>query len=482
MAQPAFPAKRYSKNKTLVIGMMLAGLAVVSIVALTSLSASSIRGSSSAIDPGPRPLPAAAGAFYTTLTPNQNSVTARLTTVMTEVNQVTGGMQKTVGLGPGFNSNSCTSCHAYPANGGTSPPVNPLFAIFNLFGGTNTMPFFIITNGPVLVARFVHQADGVTPDGGVHNMFNISNRTDAPGCTGLVQPDFSGEAAKGNLINRLTTPTYGEGLVELVQESDIVANLAANSSLKQTLGISGHPNYSGDDGGINRFGWKAQIRSLVYFSGEAYNVEEGNSNEMFPNERDESIPACLPPFPVGSTFHTKGVPDDRVDTGEAPKKPVNFSGDLERFGLFMRFLQPPTPVAPTPSTTNGQVQFNNVGCVLCHQTSFTTPKSSIAALSQQTATLYSDLAVHHMGPLLADGIMQGQAGPDEFRTAPLWGIGQRLFFMHDGRTADLVTAIQEHHALGNSQYAASEANAVIDGYNKLSETNQQDLLNFLRSL
>src|SRR5207237_6472015 len=118
-------------------------------------------------------------------------------------------------------------------------------------------------------------------------------------------------------------------------------------------------------------GCEAQKKALLYFSGEAYTVEECVSDEAFPSENDESIPSCLPPFPVApGTNKTKGVPDDRNDTGEAPKAPVNFSGDLERFALFMRFLAPPTPVAPTTSTANGLVQFQNVGCNMCHQISF----------------------------------------------------------------------------------------------------------------
>jgi CxxC motif-containing protein (DUF1111 family) len=182
------------------------------------------------------------------------------------------------------------------------------------------------------------------------------------------------------------------------------------------------------------------------------------------------------------TNKTKGVPDDRNDTGEAPKLPVNFSGDLERFSLFMRFLQPPTPVAPTTSTANGLVQFQNVGCNMCHQISFTTPTASIAALSNQTATLYSDLLVHDMGPGDADNVAQGAASGDQFRTAPLWGIGQRYFFMHDARTMDMVQAIEDHYSLGNGVYPNSEANAVIQNFNNLSNQNQQDLINFLRSL
>ena len=81
-----------------------------------------------------------------------------------------------------------------------------------------------------------------------------------------------------------------------------------------------------------------------------------------------------------------------------------------------------------------------------------------------------------MGQGLADGINQGLATGDEFRTAPLWGIGQRLFFLHDGRTSDLVQAIQQHASQG------SEANQVINNFNKLSTQQQQQLLDFLRSL
>jgi CxxC motif-containing protein (DUF1111 family) len=81
-----------------------------------------------------------------------------------------------------------------------------------------------------------------------------------------------------------------------------------------------------------------------------------------------------------------------------------------------------------------------------------------------------------MGVGLADGVSQGQAGPREFRTAPLWGLGQRLFFLHDGRTSDLIMAIRAHRS------AFSEANGVVANFNMLSEKSKQDLLNFLRSL
>jgi len=95
------------------------------------------------------------------------------------------------------------------------------------------------------------------------------------------------------------------------------------------------------------------------------------------------------------------------------------------------------------------------------------------------------------GPGLADGITQGVARGDEFRTAPLWGIGQRMFFLHHGRRSDLLDAIKDH-ASGrgmcasppsiSSNACASEANSVISRFNALSKSEHQDLLNFLRSL
>jgi CxxC motif-containing protein (DUF1111 family) len=81
-----------------------------------------------------------------------------------------------------------------------------------------------------------------------------------------------------------------------------------------------------------------------------------------------------------------------------------------------------------------------------------------------------------MGKGLADGITQGAAGPDEFRTAPLWGVGQRIFFLHDGRTNNLLEAIRDHRSQG------SEANKVIEHFNRLTTQEQQAVLDFLRSL
>ena len=94
--------------------------------------------------------------------------------------------------------------------------------------------------------------------------------------------------------------------------------------------------------------------------------------------------------------------------------------------------------------------------------------------------------VHHMGAGLADDIIQGGAGPDEFRTSPLWGVGQRMFFLHDGRTSDLLKAIQAHFSpiTGDDGhgYPASEANGSVRRFNRLTVEDKQAILNFLRSL
>jgi CxxC motif-containing protein (DUF1111 family) len=166
--------------------------------------------------------------------------------------------------------------------------------------------------------------------------------------------------------------------------------------------------------------------------------------------------------------------------------PGDVLADVERFSNFMRFLAPPTPSTTTPggatSISNGRQIFSSIGCALCHTPSFTTGKTTVAALSNKPVNLFSDLLIHDMGPGLADGVSQGQAGPTEFRTAPLWGLGQRVFFLHDGRTSDLIQAIRQHASGSSQQNNASEANGIVNNFNNLGEGQKQDLLNFLRSL
>jgi len=422
-----------------------------------------------ATDPGPRPLPANAGSFLSTLSANEVQIEPSITTEFNRVHNVMVTSPTDGGLGPRFNSNSCASCHAYPATGGSSPASNPLFSVYNYNGATNTMPSFITSNGPILEARFINIPGTTTPDGNMHQLFTIKGRTDAATC-GITQPDFATAAAQNNLALRQVPPLYGDGLIEVIRNIDIINNMNSNQTTKASLGITGHPVYSGNDGSITRFGWKAQLRSTLLASAQQMNSEMGVTNETFPNEVDQTAGCVLNPVPETVTNFTPGILTEM------------FPGDAERTEYFTQWLAPPTPATSTNSTKNGKTQFTNAGCVYCHTTSFTTPATSRPGLGHITINLYSDLLVHHMGSLLADGIAQGSAGPDEFRTAPLWGIGQRLFFMHDGRTSDIVQAIEDHSSLSNGTYPASEANQAVTNFNNLSSTNQQDLINFLRSL
>lgn len=481
-------------------------VAVFSALALVQLIPATRAEAQTAVDPGPRGAPVGAGGFVSGLNTFQQQIETPMTSFVEEVNVVAGGTStKRVGLGARFDSNACTSCHAGVSGtskvvaGGSSLLSNPLFGVYQLMGDQNTMPSFETAAGPTVVARFPFQSDLTTPDGHVHQLFVITGRTDAGTCN-IAQPDFAGAQLSGNIIFRNTTPFFGGGLMEIIQDSDIVANMNSNLSQKRADGITGHPNYNADDGSITRFGWKAQKRSLMLFAGEAYNIEEGISNEIFPNKTDETV-GCTPPMPDGppNGDGPHGVPDDRSDFANPDTAGYLYPGDPERFGIFGRILAAPTPACAIGqncsscprggSCANGYTQFNAVGCNLCHTQSFTTPPSSIAALSNQKVNIFSDMLVHDMGSCDADNVTQGQATGDQFRTAPLWGVGQRFFFMHDGGLnrhggpgKDLVQAIEDHFCASNSQYPASEANAVVNAFNALSQTNQQDLIDFVRSL
>jgi len=369
------------------------------------------------------------------------------------------------GLGPTMNLDACSGCHAQPASGGSSPLANPQVAFATANGATNRIPAFIQTDGPVREARFVRNPDG-TRDGGVHALFTIAGRADAPGCA-LAQPDFDAQLALGNVIFRIPTPLYGAGLIEQIPDKVIRANQASNAILKGALGISGRTNHNGNDGTVARFGWKAQNKSLLLFSGEAYNVEMGISNELFQTERNET-----------ASCQFTGVPNN-ITIADATTPLLALSA-IEKFAVYQRFLAAPTPSPDTPggapSIASGKSLFVDVGCALCHTPALHTGRASVAALQHQQVHLFSDLLLHDMGAGLADGISQGQAGPREFRTAPLWGLGKRIYFLHDGRTSDLAVAIQAHRSVG------SEANAVVRDFNVLLERQKQDLFNFLRSL
>jgi hypothetical protein len=210
--------------------------------------------SSGATDPGVRAGSVNAGLPLSSLSTNQLAFFQDGQTRFQQVDQVASG------LGPSFNSNSCSSCHAQPAVGGTSPATvqypnigpNPQIEAGTANGATNSIPFFITADGPVREARFpfVVNSNGSlsqTLDGGVRALFTIAGRQDAGGCA-MAQPNFEQMQQLSNLIFRIPTPLFGAGLIENFADGTILANMQANASLKQQLGISGHPNYSANDG------------------------------------------------------------------------------------------------------------------------------------------------------------------------------------------------------------------------------------------
>jgi CxxC motif-containing protein (DUF1111 family) len=432
--------------------------AIVALAAVTGAGQVQPSTRQGAQDPGPRGGPPGAGGPISGLTPAMSAVFTTGQTNFAEIEKVVSD-----GLGPRFNSNSCVSCHAQPAAGGSAPSSNPQVAFAN---SQNRLPSFITASGPVREVRFIKNSDG-TPDGGVHDLFTISGRSDAPQGCNLSQPDFSNSS---NIIFRIPTPTFGLGLIEAIQDTTLVQNVAQSASSR--LGISGSLNRSGNDGTVTRFGWKAQNKSLLMFAGEAYNVEMGITNLVFNTERDET-PGCSPLAPPNSYWNIGGLVDQAV------------FDDITNFANFMRFLAAPAPAVTTAAASvasQGSSQFVSIGCANCHTPTLQTGASPFPGLANQTIHPYSDFAIHHMGPGLADQVSQGQAGGDQFRSAPLWGLGQRLFFLHDGRETDLMKVIADHASQTNSQFPASEANQVIQNFNSLSTSGQQAILNFLRSL
>src|SRR5216683_1339663 len=433
-------------------------------------------------DPGVRTGAAAAGGPLASVTANNPAGSLaffnQALDTFREVDSVSGTIEAGSGLGPRFNSRSCAFCHAQPATGGSSPSVNPQVTDATADGARNTIPSFITTSGPVREVRFPFfldqfgNPDTTRPNGGVEDLFTITGRTDAGACN-IPQPSFAQAQATGNVIFRIPTPIFGTGLMENIDESTLLANAAANAG---SFGTSGSFNRNGNDGTITRFGWKDQNKSLLIFAGEAYNVEQGVSNEVFTQERPlpgEGRNAGLP-----SNCKINATPEDITHFNAGN---LETSSDAVQFAIFMRLTAPPTPSTTVPggatSISNGRSLFTAIGCAACHTTSLTTSASNITpGLGNATANLFSDLEIHHMGNGLNDNVGQGGAGGDQFRSAPLWGVGQRIFFLHDGRTNNLFTAIAQHASSG------SEANSVIANFNSLTATQKQNLLNFLRSL
>ena len=344
------------------------------------------------------------------------------------------------GLGPLLNKSNCRSCHSNPDGG----------------------------PGNIEVTHFGIQDKGEftpLPGGTLLQLVAISS-----GCEETLPPEAN------FTTNRITPGMLGYGLVEAISAEDILANADPNDT--DGDGISGrahlvptfNPNAPGElEPG--RFGWKSIVANVITFSGDAALNEMGLTNQIFgeetaPNGDEERLALC----------------DDVEDPEDHPDRD-GFTF-VDRVTHFQRYLAPP-PQAPRGGM-RGEIVFNDLGCNACHVASFTTGSVTFddqpieAALENRTVRPYSDFLLHDMG-LLGDGLPQGDATGNEFRTTPLMGVARRLAMIHDGRVNSGSLEDRLHQAItlhGPFGEAADSAEA----YASLEKDDQYDLFRFLKSL
>jgi CxxC motif-containing protein (DUF1111 family) len=337
-----------------------------------------------------------------------------------------------LGLGPVFNGVSCVQCHGAGAPGGASPNLG--VSVVTRIGGTvNGQYSDLEDNGGALIqARSLREIIPNYP----------------------VPPEVVPQQATF-VARRITTPVFGNGLMEAIPESQVLSRQDPADFNRD--GISGRANMIFNPESnlmeVGRFGWKSQVSSVHIFAGDAYLNEMGITSPTFPNEvrpQGQNIPPGA-----------DNVPDPEDPNG----------AQVNRLTDFMRFIAPPPPLPNTPQV--GRDAFNSIGCASCHTPSMTTGTNPVAALANKTVALYSDLLLHDMGPGLADNIRQGFATGTEFRTAPLWGIRFRPFLLHDGRATTIDQAIRLH---------GGEARNTVGRFTSLSRDTQQAIIDFVRSL
>jgi CxxC motif-containing protein (DUF1111 family) len=335
------------------------------------------------------------------------------------------------GLGPIFNHVACAGCH--PGDGRGSPAE--------------------------ALVRFSRGADLAHGEGGPQ----LQDKS-IPGVRAESLPPGVDRSV------RLPPPVFGVGLIESIPVETILAN--EDPADADADGISGRahwvtaadyvPGYERGGGAgpqLGRFSRKAQVSSLLQQIVEAYREDIGITSDYVPSES---------PHPQGDPAVGDGVADPELTTATV----------LETV-TYVRLLAPPAPGAPTAQTEHGRTLFDAARCTACHVASMRTGPNPVAALADVEVPLFSDLLLHDMGPDLADHRVDGDASGSEWRTAPLWGLrvaaeflGGETFFLHDGRTTDLHTAITLH---------GGESAASRDAYLALSAEDQAALRAFVMS-
>ena len=331
------------------------------------------------------------------------------------------------GLGPIFNDVSCVACHDAGGTGGASRRT---------------------------VTRFGRTVNGVFDPLDSQGGSLLQERSINRGIREVVPREAN------TVARRVTTPLFGAGLIEAIPDSTIVLGTLG----RKPAGIAGKVSVVRDvvsgKNLIGRFGWKAQQATLLAFSGDAYVNEMGITNRFFPTENAPNGNAALL-----ARFDRVADVEDGID-------PLDGKADIDRAADFMRLLAPPPRGPATASSVAGEAIFARLDCAVCHTPSMRTGRNVIAALSEKTVGLYSDLLIHDMGAL-GDGIAQGTAGARDMRTAPLWGLRSRPTWLHDGRANTVDQALRGH---------AGEAQSSRDRYGALSAAERQQLLDFLNTL
>jgi len=332
------------------------------------------------------------------------------------------------GLGPLFNGTGCAVCHNVPAIGGSSPMTElrggfrDAAGKFHIVGGTTLFQMFSLPD---------HRCQAVIP-------------------------------AEANVIaRRAPIPLFGSGLVEAVPDETLLA--LEDPFDRDRDGISGRAAVVVDQATgerrVGRFGWKAQIATLLTFSGDAYTNEMGITNDVFPEE------------PRGGISEARLRECDRLHDPEDRVDPRTGKRAIDNFEAFMKFLAPPPRGPITDEVRAGEHVFAAIGCAACHVPVLSTGANPSAALHRKPVPLFSDLLLHELGT--GDGIEQGAAEPDEIRTPALWGLRLRRPLLHDGSAATADDAVRRH---------AGEASGVIENYRRLADDLRRALLAFLDSL
>jgi CxxC motif-containing protein (DUF1111 family) len=331
------------------------------------------------------------------------------------------------GLGPVFNDVSCVACHSNPAVGGDSTITETRF-------------------GRMKNGRF----DPMTEFGG--SLLQVRGVDPTHRCGPEKIPREATIVAK-----RKTTPLFGLGLVDNVPDSTLLALAAAQRA--RTPEIAGEASIVTDATSgrprVGRFGWKAQVATLVTFSADAYLNEMGITSPTFPKDN-------LPNGDAGRLDRCDGLRIEPEDAGDG----------VAAFTDFMTFLAPPPRGPITPQVVAGRIVFDRIGCASCHVPSLVTGPNRVKALDHVRFEPYSDFLLHDMGRL-GDGIEQGRAGQRQMRTAPLWGLRVRDRFLHDGRATTTEGAILAHDGQGRGARA---------DYDDLDAGSKRALKAFLQSL